>query len=199
MQDLNNKIKMNNKTEIKKCMAFIALLFILSSLYGFYAVPRNDGGLEVFEIFKVIIERDNTLLSFAIIIFINNVRTSILSILLGPTFVTPLVITLFNGMLIGSAMANFVNENISLANAMMLIIPHGVFELPAFLLSNSLGLMLGISAFKKYVLKKSEISLMREFSKVATYIKLIITLLLIAAFVEAYITLTLAYLLNLIS
>ena len=184
---------------LKPYIVLVRILFISSLFYGFFTPPRNGNELKMFEIFKVVIEHDESLLSFAIVIFINNIRTSMISILLGPTLIVPAAITIFNGVLIGQSIAIFTAENKSITDALLLIIPHGVIELTAFTLSNSLGLMLGTLAFKKYIFKKKDISLLHEFSKIIAYVKLIIILLIIAAFIEAYITLTLAYMFNLVS
>lgn len=68
------------------------------------------------------------------------------------------------------------------------ILPHGIFELPAFFLACSLGLYAG-SELIRAVFKKGRYSfvfLLKKFS--AILIRVIIPLLIIAAFIETYIT-----------
>jgi stage II sporulation protein M len=66
------------------------------------------------------------------------------------------------------------------------IIPHGIFEIPAVLIAASYGLWWGVKNYRKFRYKDS---FRDEFSlPIKRYIFIVIPLLLIGSFVEAYIT-----------
>lgn len=63
------------------------------------------------------------------------------------------------------------------------IVPHGIFELPAFLLSAAIGLRLGREVLKR----KGERHLKKElWNGLRMYLILILPLLLIAALIESF-------------
>ena len=174
----------------------IIAIFIISALYGYFTTSKEAEGLNVFEVYKVVIDKDPTLISFALIIFLNNVKVAILSIILGPTLIVPVAIMAFNGVILGQAIAVNTAQGMPLTNILLLILPHGVIELTAFVLSNSIGLYLGIQSLRKYVLRRREISLINELYGLMKYIKITLILLVIAALIEAYVTYAIALLLN---
>ena len=112
--------------------------FVVSALYGYLTAPEEAEGLNVFEVYRVVIDKDPTLISFALIIFLNNVKVAILSIILGPTLIVPIAIMAFNGVIIGQAVAVNAAQGMPLTDILLLILPHGVIELTAFVLSLSL-------------------------------------------------------------
>jgi uncharacterized membrane protein SpoIIM required for sporulation len=116
-------------------------------------------------------------MAFLAIIFLNNAFTCFLDIILGPLLgIFPLFSAFINGGLIGW----FAQEEGLIV--FLAIVPHGVFEIPAFLISAAIGLKLG-----REVLKRKEERHLKEelWNGLRVYLILIIPLLLIAALIES--------------
>ena len=76
-------------------------------------------------------------------LFLNNLSTCLLLFLGGASFcVVTLLILSVNGLLIG-AVTELVREQQGLAFIAAALVPHGIFEIPAFLIAGGLGLLLG--------------------------------------------------------
>jgi len=79
-------------------------------------------------------------------IFWNNLRAGFMAIVLGISFgVLPLVIGVVNGYLVG-----FVAREAVMQEGIVILwqlAPHGIFELPAILLSIGIGIKVGVSMF----------------------------------------------------
>jgi stage II sporulation protein M len=114
---------------------------------------------------------------FFAVIFLNNAFTCFLDIILGPLLgIFPLFSIILNGGLIGW----FAHEEGLIV--FLAIVPHGMFEIPAFLLSAAIGLKLGREVLKR----KEERHLKDELRKaLRVYLILILLLLLIAALIES--------------
>lgn len=113
-------------------------------------------------------------------IFLNNSFVSLLSIISGVILgIFPVLILISNSYMIG-----FVSEMaIKEAGFFILwkLIPHGIFEIPAILISTGLGIKLGFSIFDKRPLKKFEENLLQSLK---TFILIIIPLLIVASIIE---------------
>ena len=114
---------------------------------------------------------------FFVVIFLNNAFTCFLDIILGPLLgIFPLFSIILNGGLIGW----FAQEEGLIV--FLAIVPHGMFEIPAFLLSAAIGLKLGREVLKQ----KEERHLKLELRKgLRAYLILVLLLLLIAALIES--------------
>ncbi len=116
-------------------------------------------------------------LLFFFVIFLNNSLTCFLDILLGPfAGIFPIFSAFVNGGIIGW-FAQRQGLYILIA-----IIPHGIFEIPAFLLSTAIGLKLGRELFRH----SNERHLLLELKRgLRVYFILILPLLLAAAIIES--------------
>ncbi len=114
---------------------------------------------------------------FFVVIFLNNAFTCFLDIILGPLLgVFPLFSVILNGGLIGW----FAQKEGLIV--FLAIVPHGIFEIPAFLLSAAIGLKLGREVLKG----KEERHLKDELLKgLRAYLILVLLLLFIAALIES--------------
>ena len=114
---------------------------------------------------------------FFVVIFLNNAFTCFLDIILGPLLgIFPLFSIILNGGLIGW----FAHKEGLIV--FLAIVPHGIFEIPAFLLSAAIGLKLGREVLKG----KEERHLKDELLKgLRAYLILVLLLLLIAALIES--------------
>jgi stage II sporulation protein M len=111
-------------------------------------------------------------------IFWNNLKASFFAIVLGITFgILPLVILVVNGYLLGFVSRLAVNERGILT--MWQLLPHGVFELPAIILSIGIGFKIGVDIVKgSGKLKYNFVEGLRFF------VFVILPLLVIAAVIE---------------
>ncbi len=121
-----------------------------------------------------------------ILIFIKNVTTATLNVAFGPLLgVFPVMSILINGIIIGSVVRE-VYLSKGLTYVILGLAPHGVIELPTFIYSSALGLYLAQEAFRLGLTNQDFIITYRYAIKLI--IKVIAPLLLIAAFIEAFIT-----------
>ncbi len=116
-------------------------------------------------------------MAFFIVIFLNNAFTCLLNIVAGPLIgIFPLFSAVVNGGLLGW-LAHEQGLIVLLA-----VVPHGMFELPAYFLSVAIGLRLAREAVKP----KGERQLRLRLSEgLRAYLHLIIPLLLFAALIES--------------
>lgn len=137
-------------------------LFIFSILFGFLfplffvefirkfveELSKRTEGMGFFQLFAFIFE--------------NNLSTAFFGIVFGLFFgVIPVVITFFNGYVLG-----FISNAVASSQGypiLLKLLPHGIFEIPALIISLGLGLKLGISFlvnFVKFYKKKLNIYIM---------------------------------------
>jgi stage II sporulation protein M len=128
-------------------------------------------------------------------IFLNNMLASIMAVLLGFFFgIFPLFVLVSNGLLMGYVAADR-SEGHTLLFFLKGILPHGIIEIPAFILACALGLRLG------FLMLEGSVSLFSPIRKVQfqinfhSYLKqlvrmmIIITgLMLAAAIIESTVT-----------
>src|ERR1051325_2971517 len=82
-------------------------------------------------------------------IFINNALKTLLVILLGRFFgLLPVAFLLANGAAIAIAVYSS-SQLRGLAHSLLILVPHGLLELPAVLLGTSVGLMIGFQSVKR--------------------------------------------------
>jgi stage II sporulation protein M len=116
------------------------------------------------------------------LIFLNNARACLFSILLGIMFgILPIISAVFNGYLVGFVIKFAVAEEG--LSVLWRLLPHGIFELPAVLISMGLGLRFGIEIFKKNPGKTLKINFQES---MRAFFIIIIPLLLIAALIEGF-------------
>lgn len=121
-----------------------------------------------------------------LLIFFNNAIKALLTIYLGLFFgIYPLYFIFINGELIGLVYALSM-ANIGVAAALAGLLPHGVFELTAILISAGYGFWLGTKTFNSVVYHKPLRPVLGAAFR--TYYSLILPLLLIAALIEAFLT-----------
>jgi len=134
----------------------------------------------------------NSIWSLGVRIFINNFSVAL--ILFGCSFIffIPTIILLTNGLIIGVFLELAYNLD-SLQPGMFIttilsLLPHGIFEISAFLLSAVLGINLAL----KLIFGRKILSPQKRFSALITYIKkfifIILPLLVIAALFEVTIS-----------
>lgn len=119
-------------------------------------------------------------------LFFNNLEACILLFLGGASFgILTIFILSLNGILIGSIM-EIVHKDHSVIFVAAAILPHGIFEIPAFIISSSLGILLAQSLINEWYQGGDAAEESRGFARL--FILYVVPLVVIAAFVEAFIT-----------
>lgn len=184
---LNNLIKKYKKSfryikESKNYIYLIIILFILSSLIGFFIQTPSLLETKILEFIEEILTKTQEMnqLELILFIFLNNLQSTFIGILSGIFFgIIPLISSLSNGYLIG-----FVGEktvNLEGIISLWRLLPHGIFELPAIFISLGLGLKIGCFIFNK---NKKEYIKENIKKSLKVFFLIIIPLLVIAAIIE---------------
>jgi len=174
------KIYKNNwmllKQAKKYILASLVIFFALALIGFFFPIFFRQEILEMIQNLVLKFKGKN-LVEMIIFIFLNNLLTSFIAMILGLFFaIIPLIIALINGYILGFASDMSVNEQ-GLASLWRLL-PHGIFELPAVILSVGLGFYLGFLVIQNKPVKKEIIKSLIFFLTVIT------PLLIIAAIIE---------------
>lgn len=101
---------------------------------------------EILNIIRELIQKTEGLSLLELIRFIitNNIQSAFLGVVLGTVLgIFPLAIIVINGYVLGFV----ANKSIAIGGFLILwrLVPHGILEIPAILISTALGLMIGIS------------------------------------------------------
>ena len=178
---------------------WIALSFGIFLLGAVVYVLFLEGNIEINQVigeqFEAIEELgreifEGTWLQGVLLLFLNNLRASLFLMLSGVFAGIPTFLGIFiNGALLGFITTMITSEGLSAAPFLILgILPHGIFELPAFFICTAFGFKLGyhlmipISGLSRM---KSLASVLKEFGVV---LPLVVALLVIAAFIEILLT-----------
>ena len=113
-------------------------------------------------------------------IFFNNLQSSFFGMIFGVVFgIFPVITIVSNGYLLG-----FVSSSTAQSEGFLILwrlFPHGIFELPALIISMGLGLKIGTFIFQK---KKIESLKNYLWNSLRVFLFVIIPLLFIAAIIE---------------
>jgi len=167
-------------------LLFVSLLFICAIVLG-YKGFLNEIFSESFEWIQELSEGVKdltgsyplwiTFVAFFIVIFLNNAFTCFLNIITGPLIgIFPLFSAMINGGLLGWVVQE---EGFAVFGA---IAPHGMFELPAYVLSVAIGLRAAREVLKRREGRRLKMTLGVG---LRVYLTLIVPLLIIAAFIES--------------
>ncbi len=172
-----------------KAFALLTLVFLMSVYYGYSIAKENPEFYknyieQFFSKFKFIKNYSSEML--VLVIFCNNAIKSLVFMLTGFFFgIAPLVFIAANGFLLGLVLA-IKEQSMGIFNVLMLIVPHGILEIPAVLLASSQGVVLGYRFYE--ALFKGKEFRVYVIDSIKFYLKFVLPILLIAAFVEVYVT-----------
>ena len=122
------------------------------------------------------------------VIFIKNVTAILISFAFSPFFcLVPVIALVFNGGLIGWVSVMVVQEE-SLGYLLGGLLPHGVFELPAFIMGEAVALSFGASVMLAVFNKDKRSELLPSLKTSLKYLAVVVALLLVAAIMETYVT-----------
>jgi stage II sporulation protein M len=175
---------------LKNAITIMFLLFFTTILIGWVGTAQNHAiGTEFMKLFEKDVAGQvmaGSDLAVASKIFLNNLEACILLFLGGASFgILTLFIMSLNGIVIG-AILELVHEQHSAAFVAAAILPHGVFEIPGFIIAGALGIMLSQSLVNEYYGTGDAAAQARLLAR--NFALLVIPLILVAAVVEAFIT-----------
>jgi stage II sporulation protein M len=157
-------------------LGIFMVLFLIGFVYPFFFRQQIFHWIE-----KLILSLEGKG-TFEIIgfIFFNNIKASFFAIVTGIGFaILPLITIIFNGYILGFVVReSAVREGIGVV---WQLAPHGIFELPAILLSIGFGFKIGLDLFKGDVKKRLEYNFKEA---LRFFVFVIFPLLLVAGIIE---------------
>lgn len=188
--------KQNLKQKIFKLTWQVALAFVLlTAVFAIYFYQNAELAEQIRDMYlpkaESVMNEDGTLSYVGIVM--NNVFACAMCIGMGciPFLFLPALSVLSNGMIIGALLGlGAAAGTISPLPAIVYgLLPHGIFELPAFFLSMAMGIYLCKTLTKKPLGKAKEEKILTMLNHLAkTFVLVVIPLLIIAAVVECNIT-----------
>jgi stage II sporulation protein M len=178
------------KKEIATYFTLLLIIFALSTFAGYQSAKSNPKQAKLFlNQFSSefgFIKLLPPIVIFAII-FLNNSIKAFIAMILGLFFgLAPVFFVFINGYIIG-VVVYAVGLRMGLKKVAMMLIPHGIVEIPAIILACSYGLWLGRMFFKRVTGERISIRSCID-TAIHCYMRTVIPMLLIAAFIETYIT-----------
>ncbi|MDD1684893.1 MAG: stage II sporulation protein M [Methanoregula sp.] len=166
------------------------LLFFTTIMVGWIGSAQNPSvGEELLKLFEkeVAGQMDGTNpYDMGLKLFTNNLQACILLFLGGASFgILTIFIMSLNGIVIGAIM-EIVRKDHSVLFVAAAILPHGIFEIPAFILSGALGILLAQSLIAEWYGAGDTAVTARGYARL--FILYVLPLVAIAACVEAFIT-----------
>jgi len=124
----------------------------------------------------------------ALFIFIKNVSVLLLSFVLSPFFcLVPILALTVNGWVLAFVSSMVIQEE-SLGYLLAGLLPHGIFELPAFILGEAAALSFGTMAIVALFSKEGRNLLLPNLKQNSRYLMIALALLLPAAVIETFVT-----------
>ncbi len=179
-----------SNTPLTNAIIVTFLLFFTTMTVGWVGTMQNP---EIGESLMKLFEKEvagqiagNESPDIFVKLFFNNLEACIFLFLGGASFgIFTIFIMSLNGIVIG-AILEIVHKDHSAAFVAAAILPHGVFEIPAFILSGALGILLAQSLIAEWYNGTDTAQDAKKFSRI--FILYVIPLVAIAAFIEAFIT-----------
>ena len=124
----------------------------------------------------------------AIIIFIQNSSTLLLSFMFSPVLcLLPVLLLLFNGLVIGF-ISVFAAQQESIGFVLLGLLPHGILEIPAIIIGEAAALSFGAMAVLALFSKERRILLIPNLKQNLKYLAIAGILLVPAAIIETFVT-----------
>lgn len=166
--------------ESKKYIFIVLTIFLLFLIVGYFSRLTPEMDILIKERLKEIamLFEGLNLLQTIWMIFSNNIYVSFLSLFLGILFgVFPIITSFSNGFIIGYVL----QKAISIDGILTIwkLFPHGIFELPAVIISMGIGLRLGSTLIFRFKKLRNEC-----LKSLLVFLLIITPLLIIAAIIE---------------
>ena len=179
--------------EEHRTLILMVTLFALGIATGcFFSVqfPDTTNGFikEIFRKMQHILQLSGWRL--AIGIFLNNLRVSLILLVIGALLpFVPGLIIFFNGLMIGIISQNFLStQTIGLYSLLMSLLPHGVLEIPAVVLAAMAGTLLGKRNWHCWLKGTQSMGCKAMLHYAGMWLLIITVLLAPAAIIEVFIT-----------
>lgn len=168
--------------ECKNYILFAIWLFVLFILIGFFVPAPEEISKLIQEFINDLLEETTGLNLWQMIWFIfkNNFISSSIGLLFGVILgIFPMLSAVANGYILGFV-SKFVVDEVGYLSLWRML-PHGIFELPAVMISLGLGIKFGMFVFSK---KPGKEFARRCALSLKTFLFIILPLLIIAAIIE---------------
>jgi len=168
--------------------SILVLLFLSGVILGVLAYPLlKEQTVKLAEELKKLILADDKPIT-AVNIFLKNLQASLLTLMLGPTILLPLLIVFSNGFATGLMIHLAYEKGKSIPRILIALTPHGVPELAAFFLAASGGMNTGLAFL--FPNKKPRLTAAIKAGKKAIllYFTVVLPLLILAAILETYVS-----------
>ena len=87
-----------------------------------------------------------------LVIFLNNLRSAVLTVVLGFTLIFPAISMGVNGFIVGFVLSTALSTHqLTPLQTLAVILPHGIFELPALFLATALGWRIGVASWRRVI------------------------------------------------
>jgi stage II sporulation protein M len=175
---------------LKKYILAAAGIFFFMLIIGIIVSELNPASsrhlLEMMrEAFSTITSLDP--FSRMIEIFKNNVRNSLLALVLGSVLgIVPFIVAAANGLVLGM-LTDFVSRQQGTLFVLAAIVPHGIIEVPMVLISVGIGFRLGHVVYMFLNGMRNDIK-QEMIQGIWFYVRWVVPLLFVAAFIESYVT-----------
>ncbi len=121
-------------------------------------------------------------------IFLKNVSAVLVSFIFSPLFcLVPVLALVSNGWLLGAISATVIEQK-SIIYLLAGLLPHGIFELPAFIIGEAVALSFGTAVMRALLKKEGRNQLIPNLKRSLRYLGLAFALFLPAAIIETYVT-----------
>jgi stage II sporulation protein M len=180
---------MYNRQTVAALIGALIAFFAATALGVIMVGTDPELGVQIVSFFReqlagIFIDDAPPVLAFKI--FLNNLGACLLLFLGGASFgAVTIMVLMFNGMVIG-AILEVVRAQQGLLYVAAAILPHGIFEIPSFLLAGAFGLLLGQALMMEWQGYGDAADTARKLGR--QFVRIVIPLLAVAAFVEAFIT-----------
>lgn len=126
--------------------------------------------------------------SLLVIILVKNVSVLLISFAFSPIFcLVPVIALTFNGWFLGLVSTAIIQEK-SLGYLLAALLPHGILELPALILGETVALSFGTAVLLALFKKERKNLLLPNLRQNLRYLTIALALLLPAAIIETYVT-----------
>ncbi len=175
---------------LKNAVIVTFLLFFTTVTVGWVGSAANPGiGENLVKLFEKEVAGQmgpDDPSSMCLKLFTNNLQACILLFLGGASFgILTIFIMSLNGIVIGAIM-EIVHQEHSAAFVAAAIVPHGIFEIPAFILAGALGIVVAQSLIEEWYGDADAAGDAQRYGRL--FLRFVIPLLATAAVVEAFIT-----------
>jgi stage II sporulation protein M len=177
-------------SEFRWYALFTVLVFAGSVAAGVAVTAENPGvGDQMLEMFRDAILGeilDSTPAVLAVKLFLNNLQACVVMFLGGASFgLLTAAIIVANGVVIGSVV-ELVRQQQGLLYIAAALIPHGIFEISAFVISGTLGFLLARNLWQEW--KGAGDAAASALALGRIFLLVVLPLVAVAAFTEAFIT-----------